>query len=168
MLLYGLLDLQSRRDDTNESPALRHFLFQNNNDNMASSEATKNAKADVYGQFHPAETKELILEKLEDFQAEINKLPDDVKKCLMEAEEKCPDLVTDDFKLIFLRSEVFNADVSVHVMKTEAGEPGVFLTSRFCLSARCETICQLLGQKSRSIRTGESIFALDFGRSAQR
>lgn len=79
---------------------------------MASSEATKGCKADVYGQFHPIETKEMIVEKLEEFEREIKKLPEDVKKSLLEAEEKCPDLVTEDFKLIFLRSEVFNADVS--------------------------------------------------------
>ena len=80
---------------------------------MASSEVTKGSKADVYGQFHPIETPDMISSKLAEFEREIKKLPEDVKKSLLEAEEKCPDLVTDKFKLIFLRSEVFNADVSM-------------------------------------------------------
>ena len=81
---------------------------------MASSDATKGSKADVYGQLHPVETNEMIVEKLIEFEAEIKKLPEDVKKSLLEAEEKCPDIVVDGFKLVFLRSEVFNADVSIY------------------------------------------------------
>lgn len=79
---------------------------------MASSDVTKGSKADLYGQFHPVETTDMISAKLEEFEREIKKLPEEKKQCLLEAEEKCPDLVTDKFKLIFLRSEVFNADVS--------------------------------------------------------
>ena len=80
---------------------------------MASSDVTKDSKADVYGQYHPVETSDMISAKLEEFEREIKKLPEDTKASLLEAEEKCPDLVTDKFKLIFLRSEVFNADVSI-------------------------------------------------------
>lgn len=80
---------------------------------MASSDVTKGSKADVYGQYHPVETSDMISAKLEEFDREIKKLPEDTKASLLEAEEKCPDLVTDKFKLIFLRCEVFNADVSV-------------------------------------------------------
>ena len=75
-----------------------------------SSEATEGQVPDMYGQLHPVETLELIARKRQEFEAEIAKLPD--KKNLEEAQKKCPHLLTDDFKLIFLRCEVFNADVS--------------------------------------------------------
>jgi hypothetical protein len=85
---------------------------------MASSEVTKGSKADIYGQFHPLETDDIITAKLKEFEREIKKLPETDKKWLMEAEERCPELVTDDFKLIFLRSEVFNADVCAVICLT--------------------------------------------------
>lgn len=80
---------------------------------MATSEATKDVEADIYGQLHPVESDALIVEKLQEFAEEVKKLPEETKQSLLQAEEKCPELVTDKFKLIFLRSEVFNADVSV-------------------------------------------------------
>ena len=67
---------------------------------------------DLYGQRHPIENEELIGTKLKEFDSEVEKLPNDEKPCLMEAQSKCPDLLIDDFKLMFLRCEIFNADVS--------------------------------------------------------
>lgn len=72
----------------------------------------KGATPDVYGQTHPEETPELIITKLKEFQDELGTLDADVTKSLRKAEEKCPDLLDDDFKLMFLRCEVFNVDVS--------------------------------------------------------
>lgn len=76
------------------------------------SEATTAQIPDVYGQLHPVETVDLIERKRTEFEQELGKLSTNVKTSLSQAEEKCPGLVTEDFKLKFLRCEVFNADVS--------------------------------------------------------
>ena len=144
---------------------------------MASSDATKGSKADLYGQYHPSESPDLISAKLEEFEREIKKLPEEKKVWLLEAEEKCPDLVTDKFKLIFLRSEVFNADVSVSCSKQcseslfarrlELICSLVFFPSSFfrCFFrvARCQALCQVLGQTSGNFRSREGIFTVDIG-----
>ena len=72
----------------------------------------KNKEADIYGQIHPNETQALIAETLEEFDDAVAKIPDEEKGNLWEAERRCPQLLTDDFKLMFLRCEVFNVDVS--------------------------------------------------------
>ena len=95
-----------------------------------SSDATEGLTPDQYGQLHPNETAELVESKLKAFEEEVKKLSDDDTKNLKEAQEKCPELLTDQFKLMFLRCEVFNADVSIQILwrvasKVEAGWPGV-------------------------------------------
>jgi len=98
-----------------------------------SSEATEGQVPDIYGQLHPVETPELIARKREELEAEIAKLAD--KKNLEEAQKKCPQLLTDDFKLMFLRCEVFNADVSVSSVRSR-GEESIISPSNanpFCL-----------------------------------
>jgi hypothetical protein len=77
-----------------------------------SSEATEGQVPDIYGQVHPNETPELIARKQNEFETELDKLAAGSKKNLERAQERCPELLTDDFKLMFLRCEVFNADVS--------------------------------------------------------
>lgn len=67
---------------------------------------------DIYGQRHPRETPGLIKSKLREFDEQIGKIPESDKESLSTAETKCPDLLTDDFKLMFLRCEVFHVDVS--------------------------------------------------------
>jgi len=76
-----------------------------------SSEATKGQTPDIYGQLHPVETPELIAKAHADFDRLVESLPPAEKKGLLQAQAKCPQLLTDDFKLQFLRCEVFNADV---------------------------------------------------------
>jgi hypothetical protein len=66
----------------------------------------------VYGQVHSVETKELISTKLKELEEEVAKLPDDKVLCLKQAQDICPQFLDDDFRLLFLRCEVFNADVS--------------------------------------------------------
>lgn len=68
-------------------------------------------KTDIYGQSHPEETRELIEEKLVAFNTALEKIPKAEKENVCEAEVKCPELLDNDFKLIFLRCEVFDAEV---------------------------------------------------------
>lgn len=80
---------------------------------MATSDVTQGLSPDEYGQLHPVETEDMIATKLALFEQEVEKLPIEVTASLKKAQQACPDQLTDDFKLMFLRSEVFNADVSV-------------------------------------------------------
>lgn len=77
-----------------------------------SSEATAGQLPDIYGQLHPVETLELIERKQKEFLQELEHLPADKKKNALLANERCPSLVTDEFRLMFLRCEVFNADLA--------------------------------------------------------
>ena len=77
-----------------------------------SSDVTVGLTPDVYGQLHPEETDEMLAEKLHAFDAEVEKLPQGTKASILQAQENCPEQLTNDFKLMFLRSEVFNADLA--------------------------------------------------------
>ena len=81
---------------------------------MAStSDAVIDHTPDQYGQVHPHETPEVIKRKMAMFEKEIKKLKSkEDKKSIKEAQENCPGMLTHEFKLMFLRAEVFNADVS--------------------------------------------------------
>ena len=70
------------------------------------------SEPDVYGQRHPVETPALITETLAQLEVEIDLLPEASKVGLEQAKQKCPDMLDDAFKLMFLRCEVFNTDVS--------------------------------------------------------
>jgi hypothetical protein len=67
---------------------------------------------DFYGQSHPNETPELIKTKLKELNDELDKDSIDSKAAFEQAKLKCPDQLTPEFKLVFLRCEVFNVDVS--------------------------------------------------------
>jgi hypothetical protein len=67
---------------------------------------------DIYGQRHPVESEMLIVVKLEDFEYEMELLDSVDKVAFIEAKRRCPELLTDKFKLMFLRCECFNAKVS--------------------------------------------------------
>lgn len=64
---------------------------------------------DLYGQFHPIESPELIEQKLTEFHHEVTQLASNDKKALDMAQLQCPELLTSDFKLAFLRCEIFHA-----------------------------------------------------------
>jgi hypothetical protein len=67
---------------------------------------------DKFGQLHPIENPELVAQQLEAFNDHVKALPESHKQALLQAQTKCPHLLTDNFHLMFLRSEVFNAEVS--------------------------------------------------------
>jgi hypothetical protein len=68
---------------------------------------------DIYGQIHPLESPDLLDRKLQELEATLDKLPTKTTANLTKAKEKCPELLDDDFQLLFLRCEVFDADVSL-------------------------------------------------------
>lgn len=68
---------------------------------------------DMYGQVHPHETKELIQQSLKQFEIELQAMPKDVSYYAYLAEEKAIDTVSDEFKLIFLRTEVYRVTQAV-------------------------------------------------------
>jgi len=76
-----------------------------------SQESTINF-ADEHHQKHPLETDDLIENALKDFEYKIEQIPAGEKKCLLDAQCKCPELLTDDFKLMFLRTDVFQVDLA--------------------------------------------------------
>lgn len=86
-----------------------------------SSDVTAGKTPDLYGQVHPDETDEMVAAKLQALDEQVAKLllTDNKKDASLEplrqAQIKCPHLLTRDFKLMFLRCEVFNADVSVPI-----------------------------------------------------
>lgn len=67
---------------------------------------------DIYNQIHPEETPELIAKGQAALHLELEKLTAEKRAGWMQAKAKCPDLVNGDHTLMFLRCEVFNADVS--------------------------------------------------------
>ncbi|KAL3908494.1 MAG: hypothetical protein SGARI_003035 [Bacillariaceae sp.] len=79
-----------------------------------SSDATAGQTPDLYGQLHPVETPELLESKLEEFRQELDKLNPEETEWATQAAEKCPSLTEsgNDFKIMFLRCEVFNADLA--------------------------------------------------------
>ena len=71
---------------------------------------------DIYGQKHPHETSRMIRQKLKEFDATVRDRTATVteeNESLIQAVEKCPHLLTKSFKLMFLRTELFDVDKAV-------------------------------------------------------
>jgi len=77
----------------------------------------KHAEADIYGQRHPVESPALIDCKLEEFDEAVRGLMccSSAATVLRTASERCPELLTDSFKLMFLRCECFDVTVRLFV-----------------------------------------------------
>ena len=75
-------------------------------------------KPDQFGQQHPIETPEIIETKLRELheQLEHKIKPEKKKKVYEQAKMKCPELVTDQDLLLFLRCEAFRVNVSKILM----------------------------------------------------
>ena len=71
------------------------------------------ADPDLYGQIHTVENDELIQKSLHSFDALLAVVPDKKKHSVLQAQVKCPEILTDSFKLMFLRCECYNAEVSL-------------------------------------------------------
>ena len=83
-----------------------------NSTSSSSIGSSSEDEEDVYGQVHPFETPELIASTQREFESELRSLPCSETFYVEEAEDRCPELLTNDFKLLFLRSERFCAKVS--------------------------------------------------------
>ena len=71
---------------------------------------------DCYGQIHPNETPELIQDKLTEFAEELKQrtlYETSINQDYRMAQEKCPELLTRQFELMFLRAEVFRVQDAV-------------------------------------------------------
>jgi len=65
---------------------------------------------DEYGQIHQRETPKFISLSLSNLDKKLQKIPDGKKEAWALAQNRCPDLVGDSHKLMFLRCEVFDID----------------------------------------------------------
>jgi len=75
-----------------------------------------NQQPDEYGQIHVAETLELVQTSLAQFdqaEAAIVAKKHSTPTALQQAHSQCPHLLTNDFKLKFLRAEVFNVKLAL-------------------------------------------------------
>jgi len=74
---------------------------------------TEKTKPDMYGQRHIHETLELISKKLSLLEQYVAELSHEESAGIQQAEKRCPTIVrSDEHRLVFLRSEMFNARVS--------------------------------------------------------
>jgi hypothetical protein len=80
----------------------------------------------IYGQTPtPEETEDYVKAGLELLQKELGAIGNDQKEGYNEALEKCPHLIDDNFLLMFLRTEVFHAEVSfwIYLFAGNIGTP---------------------------------------------
>jgi hypothetical protein len=71
---------------------------------------------DIYGQRHPIEGEELVQFKLREFDLAVAAIPPKSRQTVDTAETRCPQLLTNRFKLMFLRCDCFNAAVSFFLL----------------------------------------------------
>jgi len=74
--------------------------------------SNKGKEEDIYGQVIPNETSDLISTSLEKLDEELQRIPNVEKVAWNMAIERCPELINNDFKLKFLRCEIFDVSLA--------------------------------------------------------
>lgn len=97
------------------------------------------SEPDIYGQRHPIENDTLIALKLVDFDFEVKQLDEQDKIALIMAQKQCPSLLTDPFKLMFLRCECFNATKA-------ATRYAKYWTKRLAMFGSARAFCPMTAQ----------------------
>ena len=78
------------------------------------SRFVKKRHADLYGQRHTIETSKCISDSLRLLEKELQKIPQDERSGIEHASIICPEIyASKEHRLLFLRCEQFNADVSI-------------------------------------------------------
>ena len=76
----------------------------------------KKRPPDLYGQRHAIETDKCVNDSLRLLEKELQKIPNVKRSGLEQASIICPEIYeSKEHRLLFLRCEQFNADVSVHI-----------------------------------------------------
>ena len=96
-------DLVSSSNKTADSSNQHHIC----------SRFLKKKPPDIYGQKHVIESSKSVTDSMRLLDKEIKKLPDDIRVGLDEAMIYCPEIAeSKEHRLLFLRCEQFNVDVS--------------------------------------------------------
>ena len=76
----------------------------------------KKRPPDLYGQRHAIETDKCVNDSLRLLEKELKKIPNVKRSGLEQASVICPEIYeSKEHRMLFLRCEQFNADVSVHI-----------------------------------------------------
>ena len=87
----------------------------------------------VHGQRHPIESNMLIVHKLQYFETYSKRMDwANNNVAMTQAESQCPELLKDDFKLMFSRCECFDAKISM--ISSSAHPPAPSFSSQIPLS----------------------------------
>lgn len=106
-----------RLESSEEGEEENNALDQENGDDSAEDEdeapstddvCFTEAEDDCYGQKHPIENPCLIAKNIVAFDAAVENIPKKKRSTLLQAVERCPELLDEGFKLKFLRCECFN------------------------------------------------------------
>lgn len=85
------------------------------NPTLVNNEVTDGLTPDRFGQVHPVETPEILTKKLKEFDEQVSRetaTRTPANAALLQAMEESPELLTNDFKLMFLRCDVFHVPIS--------------------------------------------------------
>eukprot|EP00984_Skeletonema_dohrnii_P038981 scaffold42828_cov178-Skeletonema_dohrnii-CCMP3373.AAC.2 len=96
-------DVSSKASSSDDADKIKHHLC---------SRFLKKRPPDIYGQRHAIESSKCVGDSLRLLEKEITKLPDDLRAGLDQAAVFCPELLTKEHSIMFLRCEQFNVDLA--------------------------------------------------------
>jgi len=100
--------MQTQNGNTTESRPTKKHVY---------SRFLKKRPPDLYGQRHAIETDKCINDSLRLLEKELQKIPNVKRSGLEQASVICPEIYeSKEHRLLFLRCEQFNADVSAHIL----------------------------------------------------